>query len=280
MNNLPQNDFDTPKRITWASTWSDVLDVIDFEKGILLTIKELVLKPKNTVNDYLYGNRSKYANPLRFLLFSTAIITLLNFYLVFQPSIDKGLFSYTDTENSIIVDFNADSTTLSNDIKVEASKSTEGIVLNNKSANNNLQEEGQEVVQNAINELFNWMDKFTFAMVPIFSIFTFWFFRKTKYNYTENLVINAFMISVTNVIGIFFVIPSYYFSSVGGTIMVIISSGFTLYFTFKVFSDNSVKGALKVLAAFVISYALYFLMMIGFLLGMILNSADKLQTAL
>jgi hypothetical protein len=278
MNKLPQNDFETPKRITWGSTWSDVLDVIDFDKGILLTIKELVIHPKATINDYLYGNRSKYANPLRFLLFSTAIITLLNFYLVYQPTIDKGLFNGTEQGNVFNVEFNSNNTTSSTDIQTETLSSDEGLRINNDSSSGKIPvERVKEIILNSLNELFNWMDKFTFALVPLFSFFTFWFFRKTKYNYTENLAINAYMVSITNVIGIVLVLPSFYSPTNGGVLLALISSGFTLYFTFKVFADQSIKGGLKVLVAFIITYFLYFIMLLGFLVAMIINSAEEFQ---
>ena len=281
MNNLPQKDFETPNRITWSSTSSEVLDVLDFEKGVLLTIKELVLRPKATINDYLYGNRSKYANPLRFLLFSTAIVTLLNFYLVYQPNFTEGLFTETEESNVFTTEFGSDNAVLTTDFQPEPSNIIDGVQSQDVDVNSSVSKEMvQEIVQDAINELFNWMDKFTFALVPLFSFFTYWFFRKTKYNYTENLVINAFMVSITNVIALVFVFPSFYAPSTWSIVLAFISTSFTLYFLFKVFAEQSFKGFIKVLTAFAITYTLYFFMILGFLVFMIVNSTDKLEAVL
>jgi len=120
--------------------------------------------------------------------------------------------------------------------------------------------------------LFSWMDKITFAMVPIFALFSFLFFKNTGYNYTENLVINAFMISVNNVIGIVTVPITLMDSNIGSAISTLLSSVFMVYFTFKVFASGSVGSFFRTLLSFLISYLMFFLLMVGFILVMIYTS--------
>lgn len=67
-----------PERISIPRLWSSFLDVLNLEKGFLLTIKDLALKPGEMIRDYLFTNkRFDYAKPFSFLVLLTAIGTLL-----------------------------------------------------------------------------------------------------------------------------------------------------------------------------------------------------------
>ena len=273
MNNLPQTKASPPARITWGLIWSDFLNVINFEKGVFFTIKGLFLRPKETIDDYLYGNRNLHANPLRFLIFSTAIATLLNFYLIIKPSMDDGVLSTTE-DGSVFNTGAAFGESVEISFSDENLNETEGqLPASVKEKKKKLTpEQKQLIVQDSMQTLFSWMDKFTFSMVPIFALVTFLFFRKIGYNYTENLVINAFMISITNVIGMVMIFPSYFSPVIGGTILTGLSTIFMLYFMYRVFEVSSFGSFMKLLGAFLLSYFLFFLVMAFFLMYVIFNS--------
>ncbi len=57
------------------------INLFGLEKGFLYTIKELFLRPGQTVHDYLTTNRFKYTKPLTFLLVASAIYTFVAHYL-------------------------------------------------------------------------------------------------------------------------------------------------------------------------------------------------------
>tara|TARA_R110002050_G_scaffold300722_2_gene471902 strand:+ start:46416 stop:47321 length:906 start_codon:yes stop_codon:yes gene_type:complete len=290
MENLPQKNENQPKRITWELIWTDFLNVINFEKGVFFTIKGLIVKPKETVDDYLYGARMRHANPFRFLLFSTAIATLLNYYFIFQPSMANGDFSptkdgsYYDAGNAFgkSVAFNIDNIT-----SADSTESAKEPTVVDEKKKKERSDKIQVAVKIAMNKLSEWMDKFTFASVPIFALFTFLFFRKTGYNYTENLVIGAFMISMTNILGMVLIPPSYFNPIVGGSISTLVNGGFTIYFIYRVFVvgtysevDNENKSnfkyqyhrfrrvianLLKVVSVFLLSYLLLSVLMGAFM---------------
>jgi len=272
MNKLPENQANQPARITWSLIGSDLLDILNFEKGVFYTIKGLFLTPKATIDDYLYGNRSQHANPLRFLIFSTALVTILSFYFVFQPAMESG--AYLSTQNDSFFDSGkafgeSVFVTDTNKINVEI----EDLSTEEKVEKERLSEEEKEEILNIVmNALFTWMDKITFAMVPIFALFSFLFFKNAGYNYTENLVINAFMISVNNVIGIVMVPISLMDSNIGSVISTLLSSVFLVYFTFKVFASGSVGSFFRTLLSFLISYLIFFVLMAVFLIGMVSTS--------
>ena len=70
------------KRITFASLMGFVLSILNFEKGILFSIKELILRPRIVIEEYLKRDRKKLVNPIRFLVFSTAISAFLSVIVI------------------------------------------------------------------------------------------------------------------------------------------------------------------------------------------------------
>lgn len=59
---------------------------LHIEKGILFTIKELLIHPGNTIHDFLKGNRIKYYKPIPFLILISGIYALIEHYFGFHPS--------------------------------------------------------------------------------------------------------------------------------------------------------------------------------------------------
>jgi hypothetical protein len=45
--------------------FTNVLAILNFEKGILFTIKELIVRPKSVIEEYLKYDRSKLIHPIR-----------------------------------------------------------------------------------------------------------------------------------------------------------------------------------------------------------------------
>jgi Protein of unknown function (DUF3667) len=69
------------------------INFFGFEKGFLFTIRELLLRPGQTVQDYLTKNRYQYTKPLAFLIATSAIYTFVAHYLkvesVYQDKLEK-----------------------------------------------------------------------------------------------------------------------------------------------------------------------------------------------
>ncbi|MGB0806983.1 MAG: DUF3667 domain-containing protein [Salibacteraceae bacterium] len=275
MSQLPKQQEHGPKRVTWGLIWGDFLNVINFERGVLLTIKGLFLHPKRTVDDYLYGNRPIHANPLRFLLFSTAIVTLLNFYLILKPTVDNGDYKVTGSGLTFDVNKGLGKSINLDFSNIDSTKSDTSVVK--KDLENRIDEADQRKVLNeSLRNLFSWMDKFTFALVPIFAIFTFLFFRSAGYNFTENLVIIAFMVSMTNVMGIVLIVPTFLSPTIGGSISSLTTLVYTIIYINKVFAINGFAGWIKTFVATILSYFLYVIVVGSFLIYFVFDSLDHL----
>ena len=66
-----------PVRITLPYLYQELLGAFNWDKGFMYTVKSLALRPGSAIRDYLLTDRSRYFNPVRFLLLTVAIATFL-----------------------------------------------------------------------------------------------------------------------------------------------------------------------------------------------------------
>jgi len=86
-----------PERITLKSIRNDILEILNLEKGLFYTFRELLLRPRKAVNTYLYEDRTKLYNPFRYVFFGTAFLVVA-YSLVIE--------NLRATDNALIESFN------------------------------------------------------------------------------------------------------------------------------------------------------------------------------
>jgi len=59
----------------------EIKQVIQFEKGVFYTIKELLVRPGQNIREYISENRNRLVKPIVFIIFSSLIYTLIEHYL-------------------------------------------------------------------------------------------------------------------------------------------------------------------------------------------------------
>ncbi len=101
-------------------------------------------------------------------------------------------------------------------------------------------------------------------LVPLYAFGTFLFFRKkTRYNYAENLVANAYLISFQNVIVIatlpLIIVFEYTTLSSFSSLLAL---GFTFYFWMDVFRLEGFKGFIKSFLVLIFSYFIYIILIL------------------
>jgi len=69
------------KRIDHHYISHEIQHLLHFDKGIFLTIKNLLIKPGKTIREFLFENREKYIKPVLFLIVSAVIFTLILHWL-------------------------------------------------------------------------------------------------------------------------------------------------------------------------------------------------------
>ncbi|UTW68041.1 DUF3667 domain-containing protein [bacterium SCSIO 12643] len=263
MENLPRQNDQKPSRITWAAIWTDFLSVMNFERGVLYTLRGLLQNPKQTIDEYLYESRWNHANPMRLLIFSTALLTLLNYYFILVPNMNQGNFNFQNVGSYEMGEsLGKGLSELEEDMGLDIKKKP-------KFSKEEMEKKKQEMVKLVMDRVFQYMDKFTFSLVPIFAFFTFFFFRKSGYNYTENLVINAFMISEINVMNLLTVAPTVWYPIITSLIGSIAMMVFTMYYIMNVFGASGIWGFIKAIFAMTFSYIVYALVIMSVMLFMV-----------
>jgi hypothetical protein len=64
----------TLERIDGKYIWREFVSVLIFEKGVLFTIKELFLRPGDTIREFLHYDRNRLVKPIAFLIFCSLIL--------------------------------------------------------------------------------------------------------------------------------------------------------------------------------------------------------------
>jgi hypothetical protein len=84
------------KRIDGHYVKHEIEHVLHFEKGILLTIKELLIRPGQNVREFIDKDRSKLVKPIIFIIVASLIYTLISHFF----HIEQGYVNYDSSENS------------------------------------------------------------------------------------------------------------------------------------------------------------------------------------
>jgi hypothetical protein len=66
------------KRVDKHYVLHEISHILHFEKGILYTIKELIIRPGQNVREFIIENRSRLVKPIIFIIITSLIYTLIN----------------------------------------------------------------------------------------------------------------------------------------------------------------------------------------------------------
>lgn len=86
----------TLKRINGHYIVHEIEHVLHFERGILYTIKELIINPGQNIRNYLTENRSRLVKPIIFIIVTSLIYSISNHFFHFQD----GYMNYLDNQKT------------------------------------------------------------------------------------------------------------------------------------------------------------------------------------
>jgi hypothetical protein len=86
------------KRIDAHYIVHEIEHVLHFERGILFTIKELLIRPGQSIRDFIAENRSRLVKPVIFIIVTSLIYTLINHFF----HIEEGYVSFTEVKKTAI----------------------------------------------------------------------------------------------------------------------------------------------------------------------------------
>jgi hypothetical protein len=151
------------------------------DKGILFLIKELAYRPGHVAREYNAGLRKRYFNPFTFLLIAIAfqlfVLKQVHFYEHFTAAMTRF---QTKIEALAGKKVNADTPEVS-----EATKAAE---------------KNMTVVQENSRTL-------TFMFIPFIALLTWFLFKKSGFNYAENLVMQTFLFGENTIFFLVIMIP-------------------------------------------------------------------------
>lgn len=84
------------KRINGRYIVNEITSVLYFDRGILYTIRELLLRPGSTIRNFIKEDRNRLVKPVIFIIICSLIYSLLRQFLQFED----GYIYYNDSEKS------------------------------------------------------------------------------------------------------------------------------------------------------------------------------------
>lgn len=84
------------KRIDGQYILSEIGSVLNFDKGILFTIRELLLRPGQSIKKFVSDDRNRLVKPVIFIIVTSLIYSLINHF--FQ--IEDGYVKFEETKQS------------------------------------------------------------------------------------------------------------------------------------------------------------------------------------
>lgn len=140
--------------INWHFVAHDIQHgLLHFDKGLLFTSKQLLIRPGHTIRDYLKGKRVKQFKPISYVIVLAGIYGFLTHYF--------------------------DVNIVSNNIKVSGESS-------------NL-DESKLLVKQLVDWLSAHYTLVTLLQIPIFTLSTFLVFYKSSYNIVEHFILNSYL---------------------------------------------------------------------------------------
>ncbi|MEL6305900.1 MAG: DUF3667 domain-containing protein, partial [Bacteroidota bacterium] len=72
----PMENRQTLERIDKKYIWNEISSVLNFDKGLFYTIRELFVRPGKTVREFLLYDRKRLVKPIIFVIFSSLLFVI------------------------------------------------------------------------------------------------------------------------------------------------------------------------------------------------------------
>lgn len=86
------------KRVDSHYILHEIQHILHFEKGILYTVKELLIRPGQSIKEFINDNRSRLVKPILFIIITSLIYSIINHFF----HIEQGYVAYSGQKKSAI----------------------------------------------------------------------------------------------------------------------------------------------------------------------------------
>ncbi len=107
-NRIEYDKMEVPKRIDGKYILHEIISVLNFDKGIFYTIKELIIRPGKSIRCFIQKDRAKLVKPITYILFCSLIYAIAQQHLTNSDAINQAIRGYSDgfgSKESIVIDF-------------------------------------------------------------------------------------------------------------------------------------------------------------------------------
>jgi Protein of unknown function (DUF3667) len=173
------------------------------DKGIFLLMKELFLKPGKVARDFNAGKRKRYFNPITYLL----LIMALQIFLSKKTDVFTVYLDRTQKMMQELRQANPEVSPWNSDEALETQKKNNPKVLEH-------------------NRMLN------LIFLPFLALLTWLFFKRSGFNYAENLVFNVFYMAQTLLFFVIFTIIPFVIFPSGVMLWMMLFSAIYIAYTF------------------------------------------------
>jgi hypothetical protein len=160
------------------------------DRGILYLIKELFLRPGKVAKEYIEGSRKKYFNPMQYLILAVAAAAFLS-----------AKFNL----------MGPDANTINPDVYSHLTETARMMLQFNQF-------------------IYKYFNLILFIAVPVMAFFSWLFYRKSGYNFAENLVFHSFLGAQRTLIYILMAPFLYFFKKIWFVFIGIYYLGWIIYY--------------------------------------------------
>lgn len=235
----------TDHRINTKQLLASFFQVLNFERGILLTTRELLLRPGKTVQAYLHGDRVNYTSPLQFAIVVVGFWTLL-FRIV---SYFKGRDFFSSAREGVIDGYNNHPS----DEEIENAQKAE-------------KNEFLAKIFEGFDYFSEYQNIFNILLIPALALLSYWIYKKYRLYYAEHIVIGAYMAGMIAAIGMLLLPISLFNFEIGLLIGGFFSLAYMFWAYMDIFKERFIKGFFKssllITLYFVAAFVLFFIIFV------------------
>ena len=213
----------SPKRITMQTIWAYLLSILNIERGLLYSMKQLTVRPGQAIKEFLFTEkRNLHIKPLSFLILTATVSTFITLKLMAQDINITGIDIGTRENDSLFI---------------------------------------KQLIENFNYLIGKYFNLFQMLKIPFLSLGTYWLFKKNKFNFAEHLVINSYIYGYLSIFIIFIGICIWFSSMQMGGIIATLTFIYPIYVYIKLFDEHIALGIAKSFAVYLIGNILHLLCM-------------------
>ena len=238
-----EENHNTPERFSLKSVFQAIIDQFNVDKGFIKTYRLLTTQPGKSIRTFLMGDRKLLTKPFQLLIVSTAIAAFFTIQIMPKDNFIKGVKKGSMDKKEI----------LDNPTEEQVAKMEKLEKLNDQ-------------IMEVYGRFFN---LFILLMIPFVSLATYWFFKKTGFNYAEHIIFNSYVLSYQNLVFILSIPLIFFVSAHFIWVYILIAYVYYFYACRRFFEMNFLPNFARAFGALVVGTLMYIFVLMIAMIGVI-----------